>query len=253
MADERYTRAVVRAPSDAYAGCLRRANVSINPSRARVQHTAYVAALRRAGARVVELTPLDLPDAVFVEDTAVALGERIVLTRPGAMTRRQEVMTVADFFEDEGMDVTWLADGTLDGGDVMRVAGHVLIGRSGRTDAAGATALAELVTAAGLIPVEVAVTDRIHLKSTCSTLDASTIIASERTVLPELPGVRVLRVPADEELASNCVGFDGTVLVPAGNPRTEELLAQHGYTPVALDLSEIEKGDGGATCLSIRY
>jgi dimethylargininase len=253
MVEERYTRAVVRAPSDAYAGCLRRANISINASRARVQHAAYVAALRQAGARVVELTPLDLPDAVFVEDTAVALGDRIVLTRPGAMTRRQEVMTVADFFEDEGLDVTWLGAGTLDGGDVMRVAGHVLIGLSGRTDADGAKALAEIVTAAGMIPVEVVVADRIHLKSTCSTLDATTIIASERTVLPELPGVRVLRTPPGEELASNCVGFGGTILVPAGNPRTEELLAQHGYAPVALDLGEIEKGDGGATCLSVRY
>lgn len=253
MADQRYTRAVVRAPSDAYAGCLRRANVSINPSRARVQHTAYVAALRQAGARVVELPPLDLPDATFVEDTAVALGDRIVLTRPGALTRRQEVMTVADFFEDEGLKVTWLNAGTLDGGDVMRVAGHVLIGRSDRTDADGARALAEIVAAGGLVPLEVAVTDRIHLKSTCSTLDATTILASAQTVLPELPGVRILRVPAGEELASNCVGYGGTILVPAGNPRTVELLAQHGYTPVALDLGEFEKGDGGATCLSIRY
>jgi len=253
MADKRYARAVVRAPSDAFAGCLRKANVSINPSRARVQHGAYVAALRQAGVTVVELMPLDLPDAVFVEDTAVALGDRIVLTRPGAMTRRQEVMTVADFFEDLGLDVTWLKAGTLDGGDVMRVAGHVLIGRSGRTDADGAGALAELVTAAGMIPVEVVVKDRIHLKSTCSTLDATTIIATERTELPAIPGVSVIRVPPGEEAASNCVAFGATVLVPAGNPRTEELFRQRGFEPVSIDLGEFEKGDGGATCLSIRY
>ena len=253
MMGERFTRALVRAPSDAYAGCLRPENVTINTSRARVQHNAYAAALRTAGVQVRELTPLDLPDACFVEDTAVALGESIVLTRPGALTRRQEVMTVADFFEEEGRRLIWLKAGTLDGGDVLRVGGYVLIGRSDRTDAEGVAALAALVRDASMTPFEVPVTDRVHLKTSCSTLDAVTLIATASTELPELAGVRVLRVPEGEEAAANCVAFNRSVIMSQGNTKTEELLRSHGFTPVPLDMSEFEKGGGGPTCLSIRY
>lgn len=253
MMGERFSSALVRAPSEAYSGCLRPGSVSINTSRARLQHQTYVAALRKAGVKVTELTPLDLPDAVFIEDTAVALGEHIILTRPGALTRRQEIMTLGDFFEDEGRPLTWLNAGTLDGGDVLRVGGYVLIGRSERTDAEGAEALAEIVRSANMTPFEVPVTDRVHLKTSCSTLDAVTIIATAATELPTLAGVRVLRVPEGEELAANCVAFDRSVLLSKGHPKTEEMLVKHGFTPVPLDLSEFEKGGGGATCLSVRY
>jgi dimethylargininase len=253
MMGERFSSALVRAPSEAYAGCLRPGAVKINTSRARLQHQTYVAALRKAGVKVTELTPLDLPDACFIEDTAVALGEHIVLTRPGALTRRQEIGTVGDFFEEEGRPLTWLQAGTLDGGDVLRVGGYVLIGRSERTDAEGAEALAELVRTASMTPFEVTVTDRIHLKTTCSTLDAVTLIATANTELPELAGVRVLTVPEGEELAANCVAFNRTVILSQGHPKTEAMLAEHGFNPVPLDLSEFEKGGGGATCLSLRY
>jgi dimethylargininase len=253
MMGERFTRALVRPPTDAYAHCLRPEDVVIDPSKARVQHRAYAAALRDIGVEVRELGPLDLHDAVFVEDTAVALGDRVVLTRPGAMTRRQELMTVLDFFEEEGIEVGRLDAGTLDGGDVMKVGGYVLIGLSERTDQDGAAALAAHVREASMTPVEVPVTDRIHLKTTCSALDAVTILATEATALPELAGVRVLRVPPGHELAANCVAFRRSVVLPAGHAEVEALLRDHGYAPVPVDLSQFEAGGGGATCLSVRY
>lgn len=253
MMGERYTRALVRPPNDAYAGCLRPGGVSIDPSRARLQHRSYVSALIRMGVDVIELPPLDLPDSIFIEDTAVVLAGRVILTRPGAMTRRQEIVTVADHFEDEGREVVWLEAGTLDGGDILRVGGYVLIGLSERTDAAGAEAMASHVRVASMTPLVVPVEGRVHLKTTCSTLDAVTVLASTDTYLPEIPGVRVLRAPLGEESASNCVAYGRSVILPEGYPGTKALLRQAGFTPVPLDLSEIEKGGGGATCLSIRY
>jgi dimethylargininase len=205
------------------------------------------------GVEVIELSPLDLPDSVFIEDTAVVLGDKVILTRPGAMTRRQEIVTVADHFEEEGREVVWLEAGTLDGGDILRVGGYVLIGLSGRTDAAGAEAMSHHVLAASMTPMLVPVEGRVHLKTTCSTLDAVTVLASADTVLPDIPGVRVLRVPRGEEAASNCVAFRRSVIIPKGHRGTEELLGKAGFTPVPLDLGEFEKGGGGATCLSIRY
>lgn len=253
MMGEKFTNALVRPPSDAYAGCLRPGHIAIDPAKARRQHQRYVAALREIGVEVTDLSPLDLHDAVFVEDTAVVLGDKVVLTRPGALSRRQELMTVLDFFEEEGMEVLRLDAGTLDGGDVMRIGGYVLIGQSERTDADGAKALAAHVHAASMTPVEVPVEGRIHLKTTCSTLDAVTILATEQTLLPEIAGVRVMRVPEGDELAANCVAFERSVIMPSGHPKVEALLRKNGFTPVPLDLSQFEAGGGGATCLSIRY
>lgn len=253
MMGERFTNAVVRAPNEAYTGCLRPGGVTIDLTRARTQHRAYVSALRQIGVEVAELPPLDLPDSVFIEDTAVALGEKVILARPGALTRRQEVVTIADHFEDEGREVLWLEAGTLDGGDILRVGGYVLIGRSERTDAEGAEALARHVRAASMAALEVPVTGRVHLKTTCSTLDAVTILAAAETEIPQIPGVRILRLPVGDEPASNCVAFRRSVLLPQGFPRSEQLLHEAGFTTIPLDLGEFEKGGGGATCLSIRY
>src|SRR2546423_1230056 len=53
------------------------------------QHRAYRKALRACGAEVVTLPRIDeLPDSVFVEDTAIVLDELAVLTRPGVESRR---------------------------------------------------------------------------------------------------------------------------------------------------------------------
>src|SRR5690606_33320835 len=85
--------AVTRAPSPA----LERAIVTyldrrpIDFDRACRQHAAYRAELARLGLEVRVLEPApDLPDAVFVEDTAVVLDEVAVLCSMGAESRRGE-------------------------------------------------------------------------------------------------------------------------------------------------------------------
>src|SRR5438034_9748568 len=68
------------------------ARVPIDVGRALAQHRAYEEALRAIGCEVRRLPhEPDLPDAVFVEDTAVIFEELAVVTRPGAASRRGEV------------------------------------------------------------------------------------------------------------------------------------------------------------------
>ena len=63
----------------------------IDPDLAAIQHGNYEQALRDAGYDVIRLPYLaDDPDAVFVEDTAILLGEHAVITRPGVASRRDE-------------------------------------------------------------------------------------------------------------------------------------------------------------------
>ena len=64
------------------------------------QHADYVAALENCGL-VVTVLPADqeFPDSTFVEDTAVMLPNAVILTRPGALSRRGEVLEIRPTLE----------------------------------------------------------------------------------------------------------------------------------------------------------
>src|SRR5262245_58720962 len=91
----------------------------INLDRARQQHRAYEAALTSLGCTVRRLpdTP-DLPDAVFVQDVALVFDEVVVISRPGAASRRPETATVAAALTRLRPLRVIEPPGTLDGGDV---------------------------------------------------------------------------------------------------------------------------------------
>ena len=62
---------------------------------ARAQHHEYVKVLKTLGCNVMELpSEADLPDSVFVEDTAFILPEAAVITRPGADSRKPETESI---------------------------------------------------------------------------------------------------------------------------------------------------------------
>lgn len=92
----RATHAVVRAlPESLSQHALRRAKgAEVDFARAERQHQLYVGVLgSKLGLQVVML-PADesLPDCVFVEDVAVVCEETALITRPGAPSRRKEVI-----------------------------------------------------------------------------------------------------------------------------------------------------------------
>ena len=63
--------------------------------RAVSQHRAYVETSRFCGLEVVQL-PADEkhPDSTFVEDTAVCVASGAIITRPGAESRREEIISI---------------------------------------------------------------------------------------------------------------------------------------------------------------
>jgi dimethylargininase len=256
----RFKEAIVRPPGRTFAGGL--ASVPLGtPSLplALEQHAAYVAALERCGLKVTTLDADDaFPDSTFVEDTAVIVGSNAMLTRPGAASRVGEAAaireTIARFFPDfEEMS----EPGTLDGGDVCEAEDCVYIGLSARTNRAGAEQLAAFVAKAGAKASFVdmtGMTSILHLKSGMSYAGDGIFVAIDE-LLPrvDLSGGRVLHVPPGEEYGANCVRVNDCVLVAAGYPALEELLRSCGLSPLALDMSEYRKMDGGLSCLSLRF
>ena len=102
---------------------------------ARAQHHTYVQALRELGCDLVELPPeADLPDSVFVEDTAFILPELAVITRPGADSRKPEIDSIIRVLAPRTNYVQLQAPATLDGGDVLVLGHKIHIGLSTRSN-----------------------------------------------------------------------------------------------------------------------
>src|SRR3954468_7450772 len=93
----------------------------IDLEKARAQHKAYNDCLAELGAAVIALpAEPDLPDSVFVEDTAVVLDELAIITNIGVTSRRPETQSIAQALG-KYRELKFIKEpGTLDGGDVLR-------------------------------------------------------------------------------------------------------------------------------------
>ena len=130
-------------------------------------------------------------------------------------------------------------------------------GLSTRTDAAGIAALSEIVRPIGFDVVHAKLKDCLHLK-TAATLagpggaGSMTLIYNRESVDPaQFAGLEAVPVHEDEPAAANCLRLDDRLILPAGNPRTAELLRNRGLSVVEVDVSELQKAEAGVTCMSL--
>ena len=247
--------ALTRAISASFARCeltyLDR--VPIDLDRARRQHAGYEAVLESLGWTIVRLPALDeQPDAVFVEDAAIALDELAVVAPMGASSRTGESRSVEEALA-RYLPVTRLTPpATLDGGDVMRAGRRVFVGRSLRTNSAAIEQLQRLLAPYEYEVIPVDVKGALHLKSACSVVGERTVLANMEWVdMSPFAGMDVLAVDASEAWGASVLHADGHVVMPTGFPRTARMLAGAGLTVHDVDLTEIRKAEGGPTCLSI--
>ena len=246
--------AVVRPLSSAYLDCLRTHDAVIDLPLAMAQHRAYCDALAEAGVQLHWAWPEPgCPDACFVEDTAVVLGAEALLTRPGAPSRRPEVPGVAAALSHACRLSALSAPATLDGGDVLRVGDTLYVGRSERTNDAGVAGLRTFAEAQGLQVVVVPLAAGLHLKSVATFLPPHRVVLVVDSVDPACFTSRGVDVVWTAEPAGgNALALGDRVLVSADAPELGLRLVDEGLRVVSLDLTEIHKGDGALTCLSVR-
>jgi dimethylargininase len=249
--------ALTREPARALDACelTYREREPIDAGAAARQHRGYCEALRACGARVLTLPAADeLPDSVFVEDTAIVLDEVAVLTRPGVESRRGEVALIESEVARLRPVVKVEAPATLEGGDVMRVGRKLYVGLSPRTNAEGAEALRRFAAPHGYEVVTVELRGCLHLKTGCSALDDATVLANPDWVdVHAFGGHAVVAVDASEPWASNVLRVGGSVCVSAAFPCTAGALRARGYDVRAIDVSEFAKAEGGMTCMSLLF
>ena len=249
--------AVTRPVSESLAECAltHLPRLPIDLDRARQQHAAYEDALRSLGAMVIRAPAADdLPDAVFIEDTALVLEELAVITRPGAESRRREPAPVAAILSEFRLVQHIQAPATLDGGDVLQVGRTIYAGLSSRTNQAGVQQLASLVGDFGYRVVPVPVTGCLHLKSAVSQVDERLILLNPRWVPAEaFGGLEHLTVAEGELAAANALRIDRAVIYPDHFPSTAGRLASRGLEVVSVPSDELAKAEGGVTCCSLLF
>jgi dimethylargininase len=250
-------RALTRDVSPALADCELTflGRVPIDVGRAAVQHDAYCAVLLSLGLEVVRL-PADAarPDSCFVEDAAIVTDEVAVLASMGADSRQGEVEAVAAALAPDRAIVRIERPARIDGGDVLVVGRRVFVGQSGRTDTAGARALAEALAPFGYEVTPVTVPGCLHLKSAVTALDPATLLVNAGWIdVAPLLGYERVEVDPAEPWAANVLAVAGRVIAHRGFPRTLERIVSRGFDVQAVDVSEFLKAEAGVTCKSIVY
>ena len=250
-------RALTRDISPAIARCelTHLAREPIDLGRAREEHAAYEAALRRLGYDVERLPAgHDLPDSVFIEDTAVVLDELAVITRPGAPSRRAETRAVADVLRRHREVMEMRAPATLDGGDVIRAGRRLLVGVGRRTNADGAAALATLCAPHGYEVRPLAYRDCLHLKTAATLIAEDLVLVNPAWVdVASFAPLRTLAVHPEEPFAANALLVANAVIHAEDYARTRARLEAAGIAVIAVPAGELAKAEGGVTCCSLLF
>ena len=255
-----FKHAIVRTPGKNFDAGLTTASLG-RPTleKALEQHAKYCDALEECG---LELTVLEadlrFPDSTFVEDTAVISSRGAILMRPGAESRMGEVEAIRPELERFFPAMPSIeAPGKVDGGDICEAGEHFFLGISHRTNEEGARQLAARLADLGYSSSTVDVrhmTSILHLKSGISYIGEDTLVVmAELADTPKFSQFELIQVSREESYGANCVRVNTRVLVAEGFPRLRSALRNRGFDPLALDMSEFRKMDGGLSCLSLRF
>ncbi len=220
---------------------------------ARAQHEEYVNALASLGCQVIELPEEpDLPDSVFVEDTAFILPEVAVITRPGADSRKPETESIIRALSPHRPLVHVTEPGTVDGGDVLVLGKNIYIGISTRSNDSAVRQLQELLAKYGYTVTAVEMHDCLHLKTALTKVDDKTLLINPNWVdTSHFKGFDWIEVDPSEPFAANCLPVGDGIIFPTAFPKTRQKLEQKGYKIQAVNVAELAKAEGAVTCCSL--
>jgi N-dimethylarginine dimethylaminohydrolase len=229
-------------------------------------------ALRRTyldlGHRVDLLDPVPgLPDMVYAANGATVVGGVVLGARFRHGERAAEAVAHRTWFRSAGFARVVEPEFVNEGeGDLLVVAADVTAGADGvvlagtgfRTDPR-AHAEAAAVLGRPVVSLELVDPRYYHLDTAIAVLDEATIAwlpeaftpASQAVLRERFPDALVAD-PADAAvLGLNAVSDGRHVVLPAPATRLAAALAERGFTPVPVEMSELLKGGGGPKCCTL--
>lgn len=233
------------------------------------QHRDFVALLERLGCGVEILPAADgMPDACFTYDPAFVVPNGVIELRGAKPVRTGEPPLLTVQLADLGVPVVGRLrpPATADGGDMFWLDDATLaVGRTYRTNQAAVDQLNALLAPMNVtveafdMPHDLGPDYCLHLMSVISPVRDDLAVVYEKlapvALLQALQarGIERISVPDEDygSLGCNVLAVaPGVAVIAKGNAATARLLRDHGVEVHEYEASEINKGEGGPTCLT---
>ena len=251
-----FKNAIIRQPNKSIQNGLSSQNLHPQYEIIAEEHSNYINAMEEAGLQIQLLESLEeYPDSIFVEDPALTYKSNVIILNPFDPSRNGEKNIIENEIKDLFDNILFVEDGFVEGGDILNINNHFIIGLSNRTNQLGAENLSKILQSLGAT-VEICKTpdDILHFKSECSVIDDDTILVSNK--MAQLDYLRsnyqLIELPLGEEGAANSLRINDKLLLPDGFEKAEEILSKK-YTIIKVKVDEIAKVDAGLSCMSLRY
>ena len=242
---------------------MRRAN-AVDSARAMSQWHALMDVLSQdVGAGIEQMPAVEgLPDMVFTANAGVVVGRRALVSRFRYPERQREEVHFERWFREQKYEVLTM-DKTLyfeGAGDLLGFQDAWFGGYRQRSDIRAFPKVGDMFQRE-IIPLELIDPRFYHLDTCFCPLSGGELLYfppafdayGQAAIAKRIPDTRRLTVPEDEALrfACNAVCIGKHIVIPAGCPRTTQLLEARGYRTYAVQLDEFMKSGGAAKCLTL--
>lgn len=212
------------------------------------------------GHRVDLIDPIPgLPDMVYAANGATVLDDRVVIANFRHAQRAGESAAYKEWFQSRGHYAVVPAAQTNEGeGDYLAFGTRILAGTGFRTDPA-AHAETEDVLRAPVVSLTLVDPRYYHLDTALTVLDEDLIAyhpeafsADSRDVLAQLcPDAIIADADDAAVFGLNAVSDGHHVVLPQAAQRLAAKIADRGFEPIGIDLSELLKGGGSVKCCTL--
>ncbi|MFF5962793.1 dimethylarginine dimethylaminohydrolase family protein [Streptomyces collinus] len=229
----------------------------------RAQQDALIRLLRGRGTEVILLAAAPGCSAQhYPRDIAFVIDHVLVMGRLNSAHRRPEADALTQLVAD-APNTVHLAEGTIEGGDVMLHTGCVLVGLSEETSPDGIKALQAALTSHGIDrevrPIHFSVPGIVHLDDYFNIVAPGTALIHRRVFPPDQlrwfeQHLDLIDISDDEARAiqANVLAIaPGTVVVAAGSDRIAAQLAARGIEVLTIDYSEVTRIPGSLRCTTL--
>ena len=251
-----FKNAIIRQPNKSIQNGLSSLNLHPQFEIIAEEHSNYIKAIKEAGLQIKLLESLEeYPDSIFLEDPALIFKTNVIILNPFDPSRNGEKNIIKNEIKHFFDNILFVEEGYVEGGDILNINNHFIIGLSHRTNKLGANNLSKILQSLGAT-VEICKTpdDILHFKSECSIIDDDTILVSAK--MAQLDYLKshyhLIELPIGEEGAGNALRINDKLLLPDGFVKAEEMLSKK-YNIIKVKVDEIAKVDAGLSCMSLRW
>ena len=263
------TRVAVRPPSHRGDYGVAHWSLPVDLNALTDQHARFVSLLQTLGCEVIELPAVDdMPDAIFTYDPAFVTPAGVIEFRGAKEVRKGEPPLLSQELQALGVPLLGrlTSPATADGGDMFWLDRTTLaVGRGYRTNQAAVDQIREMLAPHGIavetfdLPHDQGPEYCLHLMSVVSPIrDDLAVVYKKLAPVPllqalEARGIEMIEVPDSDYASLGCNVLTirpGVVVIAEGNDATAQLLRNHGVEVHTYSASEINKGEGGPTCLT---